>query len=157
MSSNNKIDLQTYFNTTNELKSAIAGLSESQLAWKAGPQQWSIKEVLSHLLDHNLVTSFRIRVILSDSNATLPAFNQDKWVEGTRANEGSVNEIFDSFESLLNINQYVFKRLSDEDWNKKGVNVKGESVHLYEIVNSFINHVYHHIEQIGRIKESLKS
>ncbi|MGZ4160427.1 MAG: DinB family protein [Neobacillus sp.] len=152
--SSNDVNLQEYSNTTDNLKTAIWGLNENNLTWKVTAGQWSVKEVLSHLLDHNLITSFRIREILSESNTTLPGFNQDKWVEGTRANEGSTSDILDSFQSLLNLNLHLFRRLSNEDWHKKGVNIKGETVYLYEIVNSFIKHVHHHIRQIERIKSS---
>ncbi|WP_217269779.1 DinB family protein [Neobacillus endophyticus] len=145
--------LQEYEKTTDLIKKAISGLNENELSWKEAAEKWSVKEVLSHLLDHNLITSFR----LAESNATLPAFNQDRWVKGTRANEGLSYQILDSFQSLLALNLQVFHRLTNDDWYKKGTNSKGETVQLYEIVNLFIKHVQHHIKQIERIKSSLPS
>jgi hypothetical protein len=152
-----EVKLQDYSDTINELKTAISGLNAKELSWKEKSGVWSITEVLSHLLDHNIITSFRIREILSESNATLPVFNQDRWVVGTKANESSANEVLESFGALLHLNLNLFRRLPEDDWNKKGVNSKGETVHLFDIINLFIKHVHHHIKQIVRIKEAIKN
>jgi uncharacterized damage-inducible protein DinB len=149
-----KVDLIKYADTVNVLKTAIWGLNSHHLTWKALPNQWSVTEVLSHLLDHNIITTFRIREILSESTSVLPGFNQDQWVSGTKGNEEAAEDILISYQALLDLNLRLFRRLSDEDWNKKGVNAMGDEVHLYDLVTAFINHVHHHVDQIERIKSS---
>ncbi len=137
------------------MKQAIEGLSENQLKWKASPEQWSVTEVLSHLADHNIVVSFRIRELLSGSAAPLPAFKQDPWVSSVRANESSADDILEVFRALLVFNSQLFRRLTGEEWGKSGVNFKGETVTLEQAVQAFINHVQTHLRQIERIKQAL--
>ncbi|WP_163855326.1 DinB family protein [Paenibacillus elgii] len=149
------IDIEAYLHTHEQLKQAIEGLSENQLKWKATPEQWSVTEVLSHLADHNIVVSFRIRELLSGSAAQLPAFKQDPWVSSVRANESSADDILDVFRALLVFNSQLFRRLTGEDWSKSGVNFKGETVTLEQAVQAFINHVQTHLRQIERIKQAL--
>jgi hypothetical protein len=150
------IDIQSYTNVYEQLSSVIVGLTEEQLKWKSAPDQWSITEVLSHLADHNIVVSFRIRKILSETPADLPAFQQDPWVSETKANESSAAEILAIYQALLMYNSLLFRRLSTEDWNKSGVNVIGETVTLAHAVQGFINHVQVHLNQIERIKRGLR-
>ncbi|RTE10148.1 DinB family protein [Paenibacillus whitsoniae] len=150
-------DFSAYLHTHAQLQEAIAGISEEQLTWKPRSDQWSLTEVLSHLADHNLVVSFRIRAILAGATAQLPAFDQDAWVSGAKANGGSASDILAAFQALLIYNTSLFQRLSAEDWAKTGVNFKGQTLTLADVVHSFIAHVQHHLGQLERIKNVLKA
>ncbi|MFF2091072.1 DinB family protein [Paenibacillus sp. NPDC058174] len=152
--SNQPVDVQSYLNTHDQLQEAIAGLDEAQLKWKETPEKWSVTEVLTHLADHNIVVSFRIRDILADTKATLPAFNQDLWVSGQFGNQGAASDVLALFKALLVYNSLLFGRLSEADWQKTGINFKGDTVSIAAAVEGFTNHVQRHIGQIGRIKEA---
>ncbi|WP_127530318.1 DinB family protein [Paenibacillus kobensis] len=150
------IDVRTYLRTHEQLQQAIEGLTDEGLRWKAAPNSWSVTEVLAHLTDHNLIVSFRIREILARSEVRLPAFNQDAWVAGQKANEEHAADILAAFKSLLEYNSLLFQRLEPEDWEKTGTNAKGETVTLSAVVRGFIAHLEHHLLQIARIR-SLES
>lgn len=150
-------DLQAYLHTHQQLQEAIQGLSEEQLTWKAAPDKWSVTEVLSHLADHNIVVSFRIRAIISGATAQLPAFDQDPWVSSAKANQGSSSDILAIFQALLVYNQLLFQRLDITDWEKTGVNFKGQVLTLRDVVQSFVAHVQHHLGQIARITQALEA
>jgi uncharacterized damage-inducible protein DinB len=151
------VNIDTYLHTYEQLQQAIDGLSDEQLRWKASEKKWSVTEVLSHLSDHNIVVSFRIREILSGSEVRLPGFNQDAWVAGEKSNEGNASDVLDVFRNLLIYNSLLFRRLTSEDWSKTGVNFKGETVTLAAIVHAFIAHVQGHLAQIDRVKQGEKS
>ncbi|ANE46383.1 hypothetical protein SY83_08935 [Paenibacillus swuensis] len=150
--SQSAIDIETYLSTYDQLEQAIEGLSEERLHAKAAPNQWSVTEVLAHVADHNLIVSFRIREILSESEVRLPAFTQDAWVEGQKANKGEAADILAAFRSLLIYNSQLFLRLEPEDWEKTGTNAKGETVTLSGVVRGFITHLQYHLQQIARIR-----
>lgn len=149
-----QVDIQVYLDTYHQLVRAVEGLDRKQLTWKAAPESWSVTEVLSHLADHNIVVSFRIRDILANTTARLPAFNQDAWVSGQKANEGDAVDILAAFGHLLHYNSLLFRRLGDDDWEKSGVNASGETVRIADIVRSFTQHVGRHLDQIARIKQA---
>lgn len=148
-----KVQISNFLSTYNQLVHATAGLTEEQLKWKAEPTSWSVTEVLAHLADHSIVVSFRIRDILAATTAQLPVFNQDAWVSGQYANSGNASDSLELFRSLLYYNSLLFERLSAEDWEKSGINFKGEIVKISDIVHSFPAHVERHLGQIERIKQ----
>lgn len=147
------VNIETYLHTHEQLSQAIEGLTEEGLRWKAAPNQWSVTEVLAHLVDHSIIVSFRIREILSHSEVRLPAFNQDAWVAGQIANKGNAADNLKAFEALLQYNSLLFQRLSSEEWDQTGINAKGETVTLSAIVHAFIAHVQNHLAQIARIRQ----
>lgn len=148
------IELARYLNVHQQLKEAIEGVGPEQLKWKEAPNKWSITEVLTHLTDHNLVVSFRIREILSGSPERLPGFRQDPWVDRQYGNEASPADILAFYLSLLTYNAQLFLRLTAEDLEKTAVNAKGDTVKLKDVIRSFVEHVQHHLGQIDRIKRA---
>lgn len=149
-----KVNFEAFLNTHGQLVTAIDGLSEEQTTWKPKPESWSVLEVLTHLVDHSIVVSFRIRDILAGTEAQLPAFNQDAWVSGQYANAGKVSDVLQTFHALLLYNSLLLSRLDAEDLEKTGVNAKGETVSIKQIVEGFNNHVQRHLGQIDRIKQA---
>jgi hypothetical protein len=146
--------IEDYLNTHPQLVQAIEGLSEEQLKWKAEQSSWSVTEVLTHLADHSIVVSFRIRDILADTKAQLPAFSQDAWVSGQHANGGNAGDSLELFRSLLQYNSLLLGRLTPAEWEKSGINFKGDPVRIADIVSGFIAHVQNHLAQIERIKKA---
>ncbi|MWV44522.1 DUF664 domain-containing protein [Paenibacillus sp. HJL G12] len=149
-----EIDLEDFLNTHGQLLAAVEELSEEQLTWKPSPQVWSVQEVVSHLVDHSFVISFRIRDILAGTSAQLPAFNQDAWVSGQYSNRGRISDILDAFHGILEYNSLLVGRLSDEELEKTGINFKGETVSVKAIIQGFTRHVHGHLGQIERIKQA---
>jgi len=147
--------ISAYVHAYEEIEQEITGLTEQQLRWKSSPSSWSVTEVLGHLVDHSIVVSFRIREILAGSPATLPSFNQDAWVAGQKANEEQISQLITIANGLVQYNSGLLERLSDEEWEKTGINFKGETVSLAAIIPGFVAHVQNHLKQIGRIKQEL--
>lgn len=147
------VDVEAYLHVYDQIEQEIEGLSDEQLRFKAAPASWSVTEVLAHLVDHSIVVSFRIREILSGSEVRLPAFNQDAWVAGQKANEGQAKDILIAARALVQYNSLLFNRLTDEEWSSTGINFKGESVAISAVVTAFVAHVQVHLAQIRRIKQ----
>jgi hypothetical protein len=145
--------IAAYVNAYEEIEREIAGQTKEQLRWKATPASWSVTEVFSHLVDHSIVVSFRIREILVGSAVRLPAFDQDAWVAGQKSNEEDVAHIAAAAHSLVAYNARLLARLTDEEWAGAGVNAKGDKVAIAEIIPAFVAHVERHLGQIRRIKE----
>ncbi len=143
----------SYLHAYVDIEEEIEGLSEEQVKWKASSQSWSITEVLAHLVDHSIVVSFRIRDILAGSANRLPAFDQDSWVSGQKANEESIGELLIAAHALVRYNAGLLGRLSEEDWQRSGINAKGEPVQIAAIIPAFVSHVQGHLNQIRRIKQ----
>lgn len=149
-------DIQAFLDTYGQLAEAVAGLSGEELRWKEAPDKWSVTEVLAHLADHSIVTSFRIRAILAGTTDRLPAFAQDPWVAGQKANDAGADDILAAFRALLHYNAQLLGRLTGEELAKTGVNAKGDTVSIADLIRGFVRHVHNHLGQIDRIKQALR-
>ncbi|MBJ6360552.1 DinB family protein [Paenibacillus sp. GCM10012307] len=150
-------DIQPYLNIHDQLHQAVEELTQQQLYWKEAPEKWSVVEVISHLADHHIVVTFRIRDLLADTSARLPGFEQDKWVSGQYANESKVEDYLALIAALIQYNSLLLARLRPEDWDKTALNAAGNEVSLRGIITSVANHVQSHLQQIDRIKSAYET
>ena len=65
--------------TPTALQSMIAGLSADALSMPPAPGKWSVREILAHLADCELVFGFRLRQALEQPGSVITPFDQDVW------------------------------------------------------------------------------
>ena len=63
-----------------QLKQQLQGLSDAALRFRPAPAEWSIVEVVGHLLDIEAVYSARVRQMLATDNPSFPLFKPDELV-----------------------------------------------------------------------------
>ena len=62
--------------------------------------KWTIAEVLQHMLDTERIFQYRALCISRKDQASLPGFDQDKYVFAAKANERSLAEIIDEYKAV---------------------------------------------------------
>ncbi|MFK7697411.1 DinB family protein [Paenibacillus sp. HJGM_3] len=140
-----------YKDTLRRIRESIEGLTDEQLSWKPSPERWSVKQVVAHLVDSSFVHAVRIRKIVAEPNPALPVYDQDAWVESSRANSADIEAILRAYEAILHYNALYFERLVEEDGGRTGDN-NGKPVTVDELFQGFIRHVAVHLAQIERTK-----
>ncbi|USK71322.1 DinB family protein [Peribacillus asahii] len=140
---------QGYFKIVKELE----GLTEEQLLFKPSEKSWSIREIIIHISDAELVHIHRMKAVLSEGNPILAAFEQDLWT--TRLNSQHIDhqlylQLFKSMrESFLPILQHV----TEQDYLRIGTHNQAGQLTFKEIFQHSIEHIDTHIEQIRRVKK----
>src|SRR5262245_33499039 len=64
-----------------KLRQAVAGLTPQQEGTPEKPGKWSVRQVVQHLADSELVGGFRFRMVMAHDAPELPAYDQDLWAE----------------------------------------------------------------------------
>lgn len=154
MSENTVPSIKAYRETAELIKRSIAGLTPEQLEWRPGPGQWSVKEIVAHLVDSSLVHSVRIRKIVAERRPPFLLYDQDAWVSASQANRSSLADILSAFDALLAYNALFYERLSAADWNRTGLN-QDKEVAVSELFHGFIRHVNTHLAQIERTRAAI--
>ena len=62
-----------------EVRRLVGGLSGKDLLEPEAPGKWSILEVVSHLVDQELVNSYRLRAIVAEDEPVIQGYDQDRW------------------------------------------------------------------------------
>src|ERR1700679_57134 len=67
--------------TIDHLRALTDSLTPAQIDRSPEPGKWSIREILAHLADCELVFSFRLRQTLSEEHSIIQPFDQERWAQ----------------------------------------------------------------------------
>lgn len=130
-----------------EMKSALGELSDSQARFKPGPAEWSIKEVVSHLIDVERVFAYRLLCISRKDKTPLPGFEQVDYVRESGADEISMNDLLEEFALLRRANILAIKNMTEMMLAEIGI-ASGNPVSARALVYMLVGHVDHHMASL---------
>jgi len=131
------------------LKSLVEGLSSEDLGRRPAPLKWSIREIVAHLADDELVGAYRIRLILSSPGTEIQAFDQDVWAR--RYSTADEKESLVLYGVLRRHNLKLLHSLNSEEWEMFGVHAERGVESLRDIAMYFAGHDINHFRQIEAI------
>src|SRR5450432_2851 len=96
----------------------IEGATDEMLSRRPAPGKWSVRAILAHLAEDELVSSWRYRQMIEHSGATLPGFDQDEWARLGDYDSWTAPEALEMFRLLREANLRMFGRLTPEEWRR---------------------------------------
>lgn len=135
-----------------KLRAATAGLSLQDLLWvpdkNAGVGDWSIQQIVIHLMDADLIWSSRMKCIIAEDHPKILGYDESKFAANLFYDKQDAQlavQIFD-----LNRKQFskALRKLSDAAFERTGEHNELGSITLEQSVGWMVNHVNHHIKFI---------
>jgi hypothetical protein len=130
-----------------ELRLALGPLTDSQARYRISPDDWSIKEIVSHLIDAERVFSYRLLRISRKDKTPLPGFEQEDFVRESGADEIPPADLLSEFEFLRRANVLAIKYISEESASQVGT-ASGTAVSARALIHMLVGHVEHHMESL---------
>ena len=137
------------------LRSAIEGLNEDDLRAKPGPGAWSIRELVIHVLDSDLVAQDRMRRIAAMHKPLLNAYDENAYIATLPYDALDLNLVCDVFEGTRKLTAQMLRALPDEAFAREGVHNERGVITLRELVELYTWHVDHHLEFARKKRETM--
>ena len=118
------------------------------------PGKWSIRDVIQHLADSELVGGFRLRMILAHDRPSLMGYDQDLWANRLRYRDVDVRDGVDQFTSLRRANLRLWQDLSPADLVRVGIHGERGEESLAHMRRLYAGHDLLHLQQLERIRAS---
>lgn len=109
-----------------------------------GEGKWTIKEILSHLIDCERMFAYRALRISRGDETPIEGFEQDGYIENSHANGRSIDELLEEFNLLRRANLLFFNNLEDTGWKRLGT-ASGNGVSVLGLAYIMAGHIRHHI------------
>jgi hypothetical protein len=129
----------------------ISGVPVANLKQTPSPGKWSITEILMHLAEDELTSSWRYRQMLEYDCPHLAGFNQELWAEWSDYKSWEPDQALAMFRLLREANLKMFSRLTPEQWERHGIHAERGKITVRELCRHMAAHDINHIEQIQRI------
>jgi len=129
----------------------LRGIADATLRRPETPGKWSVIEVIQHLADSDLVTGFRIRMVLSEDRPALQGYDQDRWACEFRYREVSLSQALDQLRGLRMANLHLWKHLSPAQLERVGLHSERGPESAGHLIQLQAAHDLVHRRQIDRI------
>jgi DinB family protein len=118
------------------------------------PGKWSIRDVVQHLADSELVAGFRLRMVMAHERPVLTGYDQDLWANRLRYSEVEIKDALEQFTVLRRANMRIWQDLGPADLVRVGLhNERGEES-LEHMRRLYAAHDLLHLRQVERIRAS---
>lgn len=128
-----------------EVQSLIEGLPEERGTFAYEDGKWTIKEVLSHLIDAERIFSYRAFRIARGDKTPIEGFEQDGYIENSHANQRSFTDLLDEFTQIRRANLAFFKNLKAADWIRSGT-ANNVEISVRSLAWIMAGHIRHHTD-----------
>jgi hypothetical protein len=116
------------------------------------PGKWSMRQVVQHLADSELVGGFRLRIVLAQDRPPLTGYDQDLWADRLRYSEADIRDALDQFAALRRANLRLWQRLGPSDRVRVGMHGERGEESLEHMRRLYAGHDLLHLRQLERIR-----
>lgn len=141
--------------TVSALTRSCTGLSTEQMTRPEAPGKWSVRHVLQHLADSELVWGWRLRMVLAQDRPPLTGYDQDLWAERLGYADASVGQALEEFKVLRRGNLRLLSRASPDDLKRVGVHAERGEESVAHMIRLYAGHDLLHIAQVERIRNAV--
>ncbi|PKO12745.1 MAG: DNA damage-inducible protein DinB [Chloroflexi bacterium HGW-Chloroflexi-10] len=125
----------------------IHGLPVEKLAQRWAEGEWTIKEILVHMIDTERIFCYRALRFARNDATELTGFEQDDYVPYSGANERKIEEIMEEYAAVRQATITFFNSLEEEAFTRSGI-VNGNRVSVRAAAWMIAGHELHHLNSI---------
>jgi hypothetical protein len=134
----------------------VSGLTSAQIETPERPGKWSIRHVVQHLGDAEMVVGVRLRLVLAEDRPPLIAYDQDIWADRLRYNEVPFADALEQFTQIRRVNLRLWAGLSEADQARVGIHTERGEESLGFMRRIHAGHDLAHLRQLSRIRDACR-
>lgn len=136
--------LQLLANLMHSSALLFESLTEDKANYSYAPGKWTIKEVLSHLIDTERVFAYRALCISRGEQQNLPGFEQDDYAANSEAAGRIWADLIGEYQAVRLSNLYLLRSLSRAQASRVGL-ANGNPASVSALAHMIAGHELHHI------------
>jgi len=134
---------------------AIARLTAAELDAVPATGGWTIRQIVAHLADSEVIASERIRRIIAQDNPTLLAYDQEAFARALHYDRIDAALAAELFRLNRQVTTTILRALPASAFERAGTHSETGRVTLADLVRSYVKHVNHHVAIIQQKRRAL--
>ena len=148
--------LERYRRGPELLAVVLTGVFGEEENYAMAPGKWSIRQVVAHLADMELVAAQRFRMVIAEDNPTLNAINQDAWARNLDYARRKPKQSLETFRRIRAENYELLKDLPAAAFDRSGHHTADGRVTLQQLLAGYADHAEAHARQLQEMRETYK-
>ncbi len=118
--------------------------------------KWSIRQIVAHVADAELVCAHRMRQMIAEENPTLIAFDQEAWTRNLDYHRRKPKQSLESFRRVRTENYELLKDLPEETFSRTGNHTQRGRVTVRMQLETMADHAESHARQMQAVRDEYK-
>ena len=127
-----------------ELLDTIRRVPEERGGHRYGPDKWTIREVVGHLIDAERIFTYRALRFARGDQAMLPGFDENEYARTAGSDQRTLADLARELAAVRESSVLLFESLTDEAWTRIG-NANGNPMSVRAIAYVTAGHPRHHL------------
>lgn len=134
----------------------LTGLGVEEQDYLTAPGKWSVRQIVAHVADAEVVTAHRVRQVVAEDNPTLVAYDQEAWARNLDYDRRKPAASLETFRRARAETYELIKELPDSAFERTGNHTVRGQVTLRSLLELFTEHAEKHARQVQAIREEYK-
>lgn len=149
-------DLERFRRGAEVLATVLTGAAGEEVDFAPSPGKWTIRQIMAHLADSELVGAHRLRLVIAEDNPTLTAFDQDAWNRNLDYARRKPAQSLETFRRLRAENYDLLKELPELTFERVGQHTESGTRTLRSLLQGYSEHAEEHARQLQEIRTEYK-
>jgi len=145
----NLLDLQQQ--AVDDLRQLLTGVTDQELKQEPAPGKWSVCQIVAHLAEDELTSSWRYRQMIERPGLRLAGFDQELWARLGSYQSWNTNDAFEMYRLLREANVRMLAGLAADQWHASGVHEERGEMTVESLARHMTGHDRNHLEQIRKV------
>jgi uncharacterized damage-inducible protein DinB len=151
----NRQPLDVLRETPEVIRGLLAGMTDAETAKPEIEGKWSIRHVMQHLADSDLVWGWRLRMVLAHDRPVITGYDQDLWASRLGYASVPIAQSLADFEHQRDANLRLLGRVPASDFARVGVHSERGEESVAHMMKMYGGHDLLHRRQIERIRKAV--
>ena len=139
------------------VKKLVRDLTEKQLSKRPAEGKWSIKEVIAHLADGEVIIGSRLRFAAAMDRAPLTSWDEKLFAERLGVERARTKDLLASFADVRAANIELLERPDESAFDRVAIHAERGPESVRTMVAMYAGHDVIHEHQIERVLEFLSA
>jgi hypothetical protein len=148
--------LERYRRGAELLAVVLTGVFGEEEDFASAPGKWSVRQIVAHLADAEMVGAHRFRQVIAEDNPTLIAYNQDAWTANLDYARRKPKQSLETFRRIRAENYELLKGLPEPAFERAGNHSENGRMTLRQLLEGYAGHAESHARQLQEIREAYK-
>ena len=135
---------------------SMTGAAGAELDFVPEPGKWSVRQIICHLADSEIVAAMRLRQIIAEERPIIQAFDEKAWATNLGYNKRKASHVIEIFRLIRTENYELLKDLPEESFARVGIHSERGPLTLLDVLKTFTNHPEKHTVQLRAVRAAYK-
>ncbi|HXF27182.1 MAG TPA: DinB family protein [Verrucomicrobiae bacterium] len=131
----------------------IAGATDAELDFAPAPGKWTMRQIVAHLADTELVMAARFRRMIAEDRPRFEEFDQDAWAQSLDYSKRLPAQSIETLTLIRGDNYALLKDISEAAFERTGVHPRRGEMSVLQLVKLSADHVEKHSGHLRERRE----